>query len=734
MEQKEQTMNSLNEAVKNVFLEEYITYMQSGGVWNLGTNDELKDELNNMLQESGALVAGGFLTRCANIAQLGLVHDESDSSGRGKIMREADIDIYVPCENLQRVTDFFDREFEIVNINTVKAYDQSFFRKNNIMQRFHYEAKSYSEQSIDIMSIKKGTSPLDVVQNFDLTFCEIWYDGESINATNLPDAAQKKGFLRSDYVKALLDFNNSFIRERMERYRERGYTIVFQLDNMSNLPFAAFKSRKSISDMQGWLYLAIYHSMCTKSLEEPGEENKFWKISEHSSDQYIGNEQWRHRERLLQWQIDNALCNYDDINNICKRMMYKPAVRLAADVLHQEAVRAWDAEKGDKEEAEDALRFVNDIKPLLDDDLKLFQLLIMTRATIPSSKGFNLLLFVEEILNNEIMAEAAGDKKQSLRRLQYKSVIEAYFMMGADDLNSLYNMISNEDYTITLDAAHVDVPLYMASLPVAKQGETYVLDVFRSLIIPNDTSILNLNSKVDCDVGEPLPASENIHNVENPVQVLVKEGNSLVIDTAGGKPYIFCAVELRQYLISVREYDPFGLGRILDVHEMGQTGEPLQQFRNPISTKKIVAVRFMTQNEIDEAKREYMALEKRKSRIDEEQTALNKLMLSAQQRAMRSANRNRIRASMSMTSPTSSPLRRYLVQKPCMNDDDVDQILDWDSDGDPTDEQLRNLTEECRRVAREIARVQAQERSAAADTEETKSSAAAKVVAAQPAP
>ena len=724
MEQKEQTMNSLNEAVKNVFLEEYITYMQSGG-GNLGTNDELEDELNYMLQASEALVAGGFLTRCANIAQLGLVHDESDSSGRGKIMRGADIDIYVPCENLQRVTDFFDREFEIVNINTVKAYDQSFFRKNNIMQRFHYKSKSYPVRSIDIMSIKKGTSPLDVVQNFDLTFCEIWYNGKSINATNLPDAAQKKGFLRSDYVKALLDFNNFFIRDRMKRYRARGYTIVFQLDNMSNLPFAAVKSRKSISDMQGWLYLAIYHSMRTESLEGPGKGNKFWKISEHSSDQYIGNEQWRHTERLLQWQIDNALCNYDDVNNICKRMMYKPAVRLAADVLHQEAVGAWESSREDgyssKEDVEDALRFVNAIKPLLDDDLKLFQLLIMTRATIPWSKGFNLLLFVDEISKSEILAEAAGDKNKNIGNLQYKSVIEAYFMMGADDLNSLYNMISDEDYTITLDSAHVDVPLYMASLPAAKQGETYFLDVFRSLIIPNDTSILNLNSKVDCDVGQPLPASENIHNVENPVQVLVKKENSLVIDTAGGKPFIFCATELRQYLISVREYDPFGLDRILDIHEMGQTGEPLQQFTNPVNKKEIVAVRFMTQNEIDEAKLEYIDLEPRKSRIDEEQTALNKLMHSAQQRYRRSRNMSRIRASMSVTSPTSSPLRRYLVQKPCMNDDDVDQILDWDSDGDPTDEQLRNLTEECRRVAREIARVQAQEGSAAADTEETKS-------------
>jgi seryl-tRNA synthetase len=38
-----------------------------------------------------------------------------------------------------------------------------------------------------------------------------------------------------------------------------------------------------------------------------------------------------------------------------------------------------------------------------------------------------------------------------------------------------------------------------------------------------------------------------------------------------------------------------------------------------------------------------------------------------------------------------------------MNDDDVDQILEWDPDGDPTDEQLEELTEDCRRAAMEIA-------------------------------
>jgi 5'-3' exonuclease len=37
-----------------------------------------------------------------------------------------------------------------------------------------------------------------------------------------------------------------------------------------------------------------------------------------------------------------------------------------------------------------------------------------------------------------------------------------------------------------------------------------------------------------------------------------------------------------------------------------------------------------------------------------------------------------------------------------MNDDDVDQILEWDPDEDPTYEQLKELTEDCRRAAMEI--------------------------------
>ena len=703
---------TLNQAVKRVFLEEFARYITDNADQSIDneTVANVSNELNAVLQESGALVAGGFLTRCANIAQNGF-----EGEDRQAIMMGADIDIYVTCDNLEMVSTFFAKvgKFVINRTNTVKAYDQSFFRKNNIMQRFHYRIPAGMEnwtrrakrKSVDIMSIKQGVSPLNVVQNFDLTFCEIWYDGRSINATNLADAAQKKGLLRSDYVKALLDFNNKFIRDRMERYRARGYKITFQLDNMSNVPFATVKSRKSISDMQTWLYLAIYNSIAEAFIPGPSQTNKFWKLSDASQWTYTDRQYDMFSQLRYMFQTANNLCNYDDVNDICVRIMSRQAIRLAAQTI-SEAV-----------EMEEDSDFAERIRPLLNDDVKLFQLLISARCFRQGTEGFNLILFVSSLTSTWI---------PNLMR-KYREVIEKYFMMSADDLVELSDKLIdyNAEIRVTLDSEHVDVPVCDASLPGAKQGQTYPIELFRTLIIPNDMSYLNLSpsiednlnlpmdmfpiirsflgENVDCDVGEPLPVSANIHNVENPVQVLVRQGNDVVVDTSVGKPYIFCAAELRSYLISVRQYDPYSRGVIIDVHQGNLTGEPLQQYTNPVNRKEIVAVRFMTQDEIDETRREYLASQEEKiSSIDDEQTAINQLMTSAQQRAMRSANRNRIRASMNIRGNTNSPLRRYLVQEPCMNDDDVDQILEWDPDEDPTYEQLKELTEDCRRAAMEI--------------------------------
>jgi hypothetical protein len=363
--------------------------------------------------------------------------------------------------------------------------------------------------------------------------------------------------------------------------------------------------------------------------------------------------------------------------------MSRQAIRLAAQTISEAA----EFENPD---------FADRIRPLLNDDVKLFQLLISARCVRQGAMGFNLILF----------AGSFNNQWSRTHLKPYIEVVEQYFMMSTEDFVRLGNMVTEgpEEISVTLDSEHVDVPVSDASLPGAKQGMVYPIQLFRYLIIPNDSSYLDLEEEVDCDVGQPLPVSTNIHSVENPVQVIVKEGNEAVVDTSAGKPYIFCAAELRSYLISVRQFNLYETNIIRNPHEMGDWDEPLQQYTNPINRKKIVAVRFMTQDEIDETQREYLASQEENiSRISDEETAINQLMTSAQQRAMRSANRNRIRASMNIRGNTNSPLRRYLVQEPCMNDDDVDQILEWDPDEDPTYEQLEELTEDCRRAAMEIA-------------------------------
>jgi hypothetical protein len=115
--------------------------------------------------------------------------------------------------------------------NVTNEYDSSFLKRNNILSRIAYCSDSHAK-SVDLMIVASCTTVQRVVQNFDLTFCEAWYDGFSVHASEPMDFMNKKGHLRKDYLESFIG-GNYFILERINKYKKRGFTIEIDLSSFS---------------------------------------------------------------------------------------------------------------------------------------------------------------------------------------------------------------------------------------------------------------------------------------------------------------------------------------------------------------------------------------------------------------------------------------------------------------------------------------------------------------------
>jgi hypothetical protein len=77
---------------------------------------------------------------------------------------------------------------------------------------------------MDVMIIKDDTSVESVVTNFDLTICQVWYDGISVHASHWADIRSKHGSLQPEYHKSYMS-GNRFIHQRIRKYSMRGFEI-----------------------------------------------------------------------------------------------------------------------------------------------------------------------------------------------------------------------------------------------------------------------------------------------------------------------------------------------------------------------------------------------------------------------------------------------------------------------------------------------------------------------------
>ncbi len=175
----------------------------------------------SVLQTVGGILAGGSVLRACydNIPW------DIDTT------QKSDVDIYVNVRHVPTMKKALaavlspaaaGSGFEVRKSN---LYCNSFLVRNRIR-----EVLTVPGKNIDIVSVRNARNVMDVVRNFDLTMCQVWYDGYNIYATHPAHIHGMRGVLQGDYI-PLYKANNRFLHARINKYRSRGFTIEIG-DNM----------------------------------------------------------------------------------------------------------------------------------------------------------------------------------------------------------------------------------------------------------------------------------------------------------------------------------------------------------------------------------------------------------------------------------------------------------------------------------------------------------------------
>jgi hypothetical protein len=195
-----------------------------------------------LLKKHNALIAGGFVLLAATGD---LAKAEADGNDDGSFALPHDIDIYVPVKEIpafyEAIKTGHTGPSPILAANknithedsfAASAYCRSFLRKNGIRKVYtlvHKRNDRHHTQpdfKLDVMSVRNKRTPLAVVNNFDLTCCQVWYDGEAVYASHPDHIEGKTAFLQPEYIDTFLG-GNRFLAKRLKKYSRRGFTITY---------------------------------------------------------------------------------------------------------------------------------------------------------------------------------------------------------------------------------------------------------------------------------------------------------------------------------------------------------------------------------------------------------------------------------------------------------------------------------------------------------------------------
>lgn len=236
-------------------------------------------DLSNTLYKHNAIISGSYV-----------LHKYIPEKNNNTFDPQ-DIDVYINARNLNSFLE------ELINNTTydfsmyysnyhhnytsspilTQEYDKSFFYKNGIKFKIRGELDTVERENnwslikLDIIVVNDDRKLTDVVTNFDLTFCEIWYDGRKVKASDPKGIKHMKGHLRNEYINSYIIDKNMFIQNRIDKYIDRGFTIL--INPKTPLELKTKNKTSKIKDptkekLEKWLVIKLIHMFLTDFIDE----------------------------------------------------------------------------------------------------------------------------------------------------------------------------------------------------------------------------------------------------------------------------------------------------------------------------------------------------------------------------------------------------------------------------------------------------------------------------------
>jgi hypothetical protein len=166
------------------------------------------------LKKHNAVIAGSFVLSCF-----------SD-------FKPNDIDIYITNKDMMNFPKKLPGDLSPVSLDFISKYDS--LGKKYVMRMLFYKYKNYKPYkniSMDVVIVDDSYTIDQVIDNFDLSFCKIWFDGDNVYATHPNDIKTKSGSLNKIYTNQYYNAiekgyeSSDLICSRNKKYTERGFKI-----------------------------------------------------------------------------------------------------------------------------------------------------------------------------------------------------------------------------------------------------------------------------------------------------------------------------------------------------------------------------------------------------------------------------------------------------------------------------------------------------------------------------